>query len=241
MRFEEVVGRRHPALQQLRRQTAIEVGALPTWLDRRVDRLYDGGVVQDDAALLVQWRSGDQRAGQQLFGRHFDGLYRFFEHKVGGDADDLVQRTFTSCVAARDRFRGESSFRTYLFSIARNELYTYLRKLPKAEHVDFDVTSIAEIRTSLPGQLGNARDAHKLREALAQLPAEQQLLLEMHYWHELDAAALAEVFDTTAGAIRVRLLRARKVLRERIERSALVDTNDGLAVALSRPDTDDEG
>lgn len=195
----------------------------------------------DDLALLERWRGGDQRAGQQLFSRHFDGLYRFFEHKVGGDADDLVQKTFTSCVAARDRFRGESTFRTYLFSIARNELYTYLRRLPKAEHVDFDVTSIAEIRTSLGGQLGNAREVHKLREALAQLPAEQQLLLEMHYWHELDAAALAEVFGTTSGAIRVRLLRARKLLRERIEASALADANDGLVAALSRPETDDEG
>jgi RNA polymerase sigma factor (sigma-70 family) len=195
----------------------------------------------DDLALLERWRNGDQRAGQQLFARHFESLYRFFEHKVGGDADDLVQKTFTSCVAARDRFRGDSSFRTYLFSIARNELYTYLRRLPKAEHVDFDVISIAEIRTSIGGQLGNAREAHKLREALAQLPAEQQLLLEMHYWHELDAAALAEVFGTTSGAIRVRLLRARKVLRERIEASALSDATDGLAAALSRPETDDEG
>ena len=39
---------------------------------------------------------------------------------------------------------------------------------------------------------------------------EQQTLLELHYWHELDAEALGEVFDATSGAIRVRLLRARK-------------------------------
>ena len=153
-----------------------------------------------------------------------------------------MQKTFTSCVAARDRFRGQASFRTYLFAIARNELYTYLRRLPKAEHVDFDVTSIAEIRTSIGGQLGKAREAHRLsRRALADLPAEQQLLLELHYWHELDAAGLAEVFGTTTGAIRVRLVRARKLLRERIEASTLPDTaTDGLAAALSRPESDDD-
>ena len=201
-------------------------------------------LLSDEAArdldLLARWQQGDLRSGQALFARHFDSLYRFFEHKVGGDADDLVQKAFTSCVAARDRFRGESSFRTYLFSIARNELYTFLRKLPKAEHVDFDVTSIAEIRTSLGGQLGKAREVNQLRAALTEMPAEQQLLLELHYWHELDAAALAEVFETTPGNIRVRLLRARKQLREHIESSALTDTSDSLAQALSRPETDVE-
>jgi RNA polymerase sigma-70 factor (ECF subfamily) len=54
-------------------------------------------------------------------------------------------------------------------------------------------------------------------EALRALPVEQQTLLELHYWEELDAQQLAEVFATTPGAIRVRLTRARAALRERME------------------------
>ena len=42
----------------------------------------------------------------ELFERHFEPVYRFFFHKVEGDAVDLVQRTFLACVEARDRFRG---------------------------------------------------------------------------------------------------------------------------------------
>lgn len=195
-----------------------------------------------DLGLLERWRAGDSHAGQELFARHFAEIYRFFEHKAGHHADDLAQQTFTACVAGRDRFRHDSTFRTYLFAIARNQLYMHLRKLPKCEHVDFEQTSIAELITSLSGQLGRARDVERLRTALSSLAAEQQVLLELHYWHDLDAAALGEVFETTPGAIRVRLTRARNALRERlgqIEIARLSGTQDDLITALSQPEPEE--
>lgn len=196
-----------------------------------------------DLTLLERWRRGDSRAGQELFARHFADIYRFFEHKVGADADDLAQRTFMACIDARDRFRGGSTFRTYLFAIARNQLYSYFRRMPRAEHIDFELTSIADLMPSLGSQLGRARAVERLRLALVQLPAEQQLLLELHYWHELDADALSEVFETTGGAIRVRLLRARRALRERMEQIDLdapvgeaEAASDSLLTALAQPE-----
>jgi RNA polymerase sigma factor (sigma-70 family) len=191
--------------------------------------------VDDDLALLARWRTGDGEAGQQLFARHFNDIYTFFQHKVPHDADELVQRTFMACVGARERFREQSSFRTYLFAIARNQLYSYLRQLPRAEQVDFEVTSIAELVTSLAGKLGRAQEIAHLRAALATLPAEQQLLLELHYWHDLDAPALAEVFETTGGNIRVRLVRARTALREAMG-TVVAPADDKLSIALSRPE-----
>jgi RNA polymerase sigma factor (sigma-70 family) len=196
--------------------------------------------VDSDLDLLEKWRTGDSHAGQALFTRHFADIYRFFEHKVGVDADDLAQQTFLACVAGRNQFRGGSTFRTYLFAIARNQLYTFLRQLPKARHVDFEQTSIAELVPSLSSQLGHARDIDRLRLALSGLPAEQQLLLELHYWHELDAEALGEVFDAAPGTIRVRLLRARKALRVRMEQISIGPLSEGsqdrLSAALSQPE-----
>lgn len=192
-----------------------------------------------DLALLDRWRDGDAHAGQDLFARHFADIYRFFEHKVGPEADDLAQHTFAACIAARDKFRGQSSFRSYLFAIARNQLYTYLRARQNREHVDFEATSIAEIITSLTSKLGRAREIEQLRTALAKLPAEQQLLLELHYWHDLDADALGEVFDATPGTIRVRLLRARKALRAEMAATTLdPGSSDQLVAALSRPENE---
>jgi RNA polymerase sigma-70 factor (ECF subfamily) len=169
-----------------------------------------------DFELLDRWRGGDNRSGQELFARYFDSLCGFFATKCFGDADELVQRTMLAATRGKTQFRKEASFRTYLFTLARNELYQYLQQKRRDGVLDFSITSVADIVTTPSTRLARDADRHKLLEVLRTLPLEQQTLLELHYWEELDAEALAEVFDTTAGAIRVRLHRARQVLKERL-------------------------
>lgn len=169
-----------------------------------------------DLELLERWRGGDEAAGQQLFSRHFAEIFRFFSGKVAQAAEDLAQQTFLECVRSRDQFRGESSFRTYLFGIAWNELRQHLRRGVKDGRVDFEISSLDELaasRTSPSSQLDRADRASRVRQGLAKLPVAEQVLLEYHYWHDLDAPALAEIFGISAGAVRVRLLRARASLR----------------------------
>ena len=191
--------------------------------------------MDDDLTVLQRWRDGDARAGEGLCARYFDEIYRFFEHKIPGEADDLTQQTFLSCVKARDQFRGQSSFRTYLYAIARNELYTRLRKLPRFEHVDLETSSLDEIVSSPSKQLGKQQELAQIRAALRQLPVEQQVLLELHYWHDLDAAALAQMLDASPGAIRVRLLRARQALRARLGPDTPLAPDDRLSISLLEP------
>ena len=174
----------------------------------------------DDAALLDRWRAGDRAAGQRLFERHFDSVFGFFETKCEAEADELTQATFLSCLRARDQFRSESSFRTYLFTIARHELYRVLRTRQRkdARH-DFSVSSIAAPVSTPRTRIARGQDQCRLIDALRQLPVEQQTLLELHYWEDMDIAAIAEIFDATSNAIRVRLHRARQALRQRLEAS----------------------
>lgn len=176
----------------------------------------------DDIALLERWRSGDEAAGQALFQRHFDSIYGFFETKCEAEADELTQATFLACVRAKDQFRGASSFRTYLFTIARNELYRMLRTRQRRDaKLDFALSSIAEL-VSTPGtKIARNQEHRRMIEALQRLPVEQQALLELHYWEDMDIAALAEVFESPAATIRTRLHRARKALRELMETTNL--------------------
>ena len=175
----------------------------------------------EDILLLDRWRAGDETAGEALFARHFDSIYGFFETKCEADADELTQATFLACLRAKDQFRRESSFRTYLFTIARNELYRVLRNRQRRDaKLDFQLSSIAEL-VSTPGTRMARNQEHKrLIETLQHLPVEQQTLLELHYWEEMDIAQLAEIFDSPQATIRTRLHRARKALRERMEGSA---------------------
>ncbi|HEX7841767.1 MAG TPA: sigma-70 family RNA polymerase sigma factor [Kofleriaceae bacterium] len=197
--------------------------------------------MEDDFVLLQRWRDGDGPAGEALCSRFFAEVYRFFEHKVPGEADDLTQQTFLACIHARDQFRGRSSFRTYLYSIARNELYMRLRRTPKYEQVDLEVSSLDELVSSPSKELVKQQELAHVRAALRQLPVEQQVLLELHYWHDLDAAQLAEMLETTPGAIRVRLTRARGALRERLgSNAAAAGTTDRLSRSLGGPELEDD-
>jgi RNA polymerase sigma-70 factor (ECF subfamily) len=90
----------------------------------------------------------------------------------------------------------------------------------KGTQVDFAMSSIAEL-VSTPGtRMARNQEHRHLLEALRQLPVEQQTLLELHYWEEMEIAELAKIFDAPAATIRTRLHRARKALREQIEHAA---------------------
>ncbi len=172
---------------------------------------------EDDLELLERWAAGDKTASDKLFGRYFEALYRFFEHKVDGEVDDLVQETLLGCVRGRDRFRGQASFRTYLFAIARNTLYDHWKaRVPAGRDEDVATVSIASLSTSAGSRMARRQEEAQLMEALRQLPLDQQLLLELHYWEGFDAEQLAEVFGTEPATSRSRLFRARAALRERL-------------------------
>lgn len=178
----------------------------------------------DDLTLLDRWNAGDKQAGHALFQRHFDSIYGFFETKCEAEADELTQSTFLACLKSREQFRKESSFRTYLFTIARNELYRMLRtRQRKDAKLDFELSSIAEIISTPGTKLARNQEHARLVEALRRLPIEQQTLLELHYWEEMEIAQLAEIFDSPSATIRTRLHRARKGLRELMEGSAPPD------------------
>src|SRR5207237_10861016 len=72
---------------------------------------------------IMRWKAGDQRAATQLVERHADALGRFVSSLgARGDAQEVVQDTFVRAFASLDSFRGESSLRTWLFTIARRLL-----------------------------------------------------------------------------------------------------------------------
>lgn len=172
----------------------------------------------EDHELLRQWQGGDAAAGELLVERYFDRIYRFFHTKLDAEADELVQSTFLACLAAKDRFRGDSSFRTFLYGIARNQLFAALRDRHRdARHIDLEVSSIADLVSTPRTKLARSEDYERLVAHLRRLPVEQQSLLELHYWSDLEIGELAEIFEAPAVTIRSRLHRARNALRELLQ------------------------
>lgn len=178
-----------------------------------------------DLELLERWRAGESAAGQTLFKRHVASLYRFFQSKCDGDIDELVQLTLLGALPAKERFRGEASFRTYLFAIARNKLARYLRDKKRDARFALAVAPAAEWITTFRSATVHDQAYHALLDALRALPVEQQMLLELFYWEEVDTIELAKIFDVPAATIRTWLFRARGRLRELLAANASASVN----------------
>lgn len=171
--------------------------------------------MESDFDLLERWRGGDRESGTRLFERHFKPLYRFFRNKVGDDAEDLVQQTFLACVQSRDRFRGDASFRTYLFTAARSKLHDHFsRHQKKRGMIDFGVTSVIDLGASVQRMLVQNEEHRLLLHALRKLPVDLQVALELHYFEGMAGPELAGVLEVPEGTVRSRLRRGRDLLRE---------------------------
>lgn len=165
-----------------------------------------------DLELLEAWRGGDLRAGNALFQRHFAALSRFFRNKIDVGVEDLIQDTFLACVEGRDRFAGRSSFRTYLFSVARYLLYARYRR--RQRDLDVTVTSVIDLGASPSRPLGRREEEAALLKALRSIPIEHQIALELAYWEGMKGPEIAEVLGINANTARSRLARARAALRK---------------------------
>ncbi len=188
--------------------------------------MTDQGGARSDFELLEAWRGADEAAGRELFARHFDALYRFFRNKVDDAAEDLTQQAFMGLVQGRDRFRGDASFRTYLFMIARKRLYSYLRRAKVAEDAaPWGERSIADLGLPSPSRVLARREEQRLLLlALRQLPVEMQVALELFYWEEMTVTEIAEVLETPVGTVKSRLQRARARLDAAIAELATTES-----------------
>jgi RNA polymerase sigma factor (sigma-70 family) len=172
----------------------------------------------DDAELLESWRNGDRRAGTTLFERHFESIRRFFINKVSDSVEDLVQQTFMACVTRRDSIREVSSFRGYLFAVARSKLYDHLSARVRApEPLDPERTSVVDLGVSPSQMLVGREDRQLLLQALRHLPVDLQVALELYYFEQVRGRELELALGIPGGTVRSRLRRGLELLRREID------------------------
>jgi RNA polymerase sigma factor (sigma-70 family) len=178
--------------------------------------------VPTDPELLEAWRRGDLAAGDELFNRHFAAIHRFFRNKVSdGRLEDLVQQTFMACVEGRERFRNDSTFRTYLFGVANNLLRDHYRAQKREpEALDFGKSSAIDVGAGPSTVVGKRREERLLLEALRNIPLESQIVLELYYWEEMSASQTADVLGIPEGTVRGRVRRAKELLKKELAKLA---------------------
>lgn len=172
----------------------------------------------DDFELLRRWVAGDVAAGDLLARRHYPNVRRFFDVKVPRHAEDLTQRTFLACAESLPGFRGDATFKAYLFGIARIQLLRHLKQSTVRDDVARrkSWSAAPDRRTSLSMIVANRQEHHLLLLAYAKLPTDQQIAIELHYWEGLTSAEIAAALDIPVSTVTTRLSRARAALHKAV-------------------------
>lgn len=182
-----------------------------------------GRVSDPDRELLERWQGGDREAGNELVRRRIGEITWFFRNKVCNETDvpDLVSQTFLGCLQAADGFRGETSVRRFLFRVANNVLFTYIRKKSKRqrEQLDFATVCVHELDPRSPSSIVmRRREAQAFVQSLRQIPVGDQIVLELMYFDGLTGREIGEVLGIPEGTVRGRLQRGLQRLREQVQR-----------------------
>jgi RNA polymerase sigma-70 factor (ECF subfamily) len=174
-----------------------------------------------DAELVERLKKGEGRALDELFRRHRDAAYGIAYRLVGNreDALDVVQEAFIHVMRGVETFRGQSSFRTWLYRIVTHAALDYrrYRSLRAAESLDSDIApeqaGAAPQRT--PQEEAADRDlSFAIDKALANVSEKNRAALVLFAIEGQTYQEVAEVLGISVGTVMSRIFNARQRLRE---------------------------
>lgn len=161
----------------------------------------------EDKELLEKLRKEETRnfAFNQLVRKYQERIYWHIRKMVidHDDADDIVQDVFIKVYRAIDKFRADAQLFTWIYRIATNECLTFLNKKRRRFFLP-----IGDVEGELKNKLDTSSDLDgdqiqlKLQKALLKLPDKQRLVFNMKYYDEMKYEEIAEITDTSVGALK---------------------------------------
>ena len=187
-----------------------------------------------DEQLVQRAREGSLEAFEALMARYEDRIYQLAVRILNDlhEAEDVTQQTFLNALEHLDSFRGDSSFAGWLFRIATNAALKVLRKRRGLDTIrweeetreedgyetlaSFKPTRIAPWQRSPEELVQNRELLELLEKALAELDEKHRIVFLLRDVEGLSVKETAEALGISEANVKVRLLRARLQLRERL-------------------------
>lgn len=168
-----------------------------------------------DRGLIERWKAGDSRAATELVARHADALARFaVSSGERSEIEELVQDTFVRAFSSIDSFRGESSLRTWLFTIERR-LMLDRRRSERRQRATVPVEpgdAVTEY-DALDSLLAEEAES-RVRRAVDSLSPTQREVFSLRVEQGMSYKEIAEIVGTTEGAARVHYHNAMRAVKE---------------------------
>ncbi len=173
----------------------------------------DQAITTSEMALVALARQGDHHAFEVLVRQYRDRVLNVV-WRIVSDADaaqDVVQETFIKAYQQLPRFRGKSTFGTWLYRIAVNEARGYLRARRRRQ-ARWEKQGALEATQPVSAEAGE--QAGPIVALLQELPEKQRIALALFYLQELSVAEIAQAVRAPTGTVKVWLSRGRQRLRE---------------------------
>lgn len=169
-----------------------------------------------DGELLAACRSGDADAFEELVRRTQRRVFTLAYRLVGDrtEAEDVAQEAYLRVYRSLGGFREDARFETWLYRVVTNAAMTHLRRRGR-----FGLLLDAEPARPQPGPplADRAADRDEVKRGLAELSPALRTVLVLREMYGLTCREIGEEMGITEGAVKVRLHRARRRLRDVIQ------------------------
>jgi RNA polymerase sigma-70 factor, ECF subfamily len=180
---------------------------------------------EPDERLMLRVREGDREAFNELMDRYarpvMNVIYRYLEDYDA--AQDLMQETFLRVYKARERYEVRSKFSTWLFQIAINLCLNERRSRSYRSHDSLEAMAdhqrqVKDSRILHPGLDSHRRElAERVQAAVRALPETERAMVILAKWEEKSYEEIGEIMNCSVDAVKSRLYRAKKMLREKLK------------------------
>jgi len=197
---------------------------------------------EEDLRILEQIKKGDQRAFEKIFARYYRYIYykMYLSVQNKQQAQDLTMEIFHKVYVNMGNYKENSSFNSWITSIAKNHLYDYGRKVKSVkrsvvnnalsidsgfglpagspepiqiEIVDNDVLSPMEPSHEVIYQNRLA----SIELAMGFLDEKDRKILQLYYMRDLKYSEISEMLGLNLSTVKLRILRAKDKLKEIVE------------------------
>ena len=172
------------------------------------------GLRVDDREAVLACQRGEREAFDGLVERYQRDIYRLCYRYVNDpqDANDMAQEVFLKAYRAIDRFRGDSSFSTWLYRIAVNTCLNFRSsRRPEGEPLP---DTLPDGHTGVLDAMVEDERARRVREAVSRLPEKQRATLILKIYHELTHEEVAGIVGSSVGTVKANLFHALGNLRK---------------------------
>lgn len=178
------------------------------------------GLIYLENGAYMRYLDGDDSAVAELVREYSDGLILYIYSYVRDldTAEELCNETFIRLVMKKPKFKGKSSFKTFLYSIGRHTALEYLRRHKRRREVPLD--DVGELKSGDSPELAYilAEQNETLRRAMLKLKPEYSQVLWLTYFENLSAQSAAEVMNKSVRSVESLLYRAKPALKKELEK-----------------------